>query len=188
MMLILIMDPLGNIPSFLAILENVAPERRRWVLIREMLFALAALLGFLFLGQYILDFLNLRQESISIAGGIVLFLIALRMIFPLEGSLVGETIEGEPFVVPLAIPLVAGPSTMATLSLMARSEPGRLGDWLLALLAAWLVTSIILLFSTLFFRIFHERGLVALQRLMGMILVALSVQMFLDGVVQYIRK
>lgn len=112
-MLFLIMDPLGNVPTFLSVLKDIAPRRRRIIIVRELFFALVILLLFLFLGQYLLDFLKLKQESISIAGGIVLFLIALKMIFPSEGGVVGATPEGEPFIVPLAIPLVAGPSTLA---------------------------------------------------------------------------
>ncbi len=187
-MLILIMDPIGNIPTFISVLKDVAPERRHRVLMRELLFALIVLLVFLFLGQYILDFLNLRQESISIAGGIVLFLIALRMIFPSEGGLIGDPIEGEPFVVPLAIPLVAGPSTLAALSLMARSEPDRFLDWLIAVFASWSICSVVLLSSTFFHKLLRQRGLVAMARLMGMLLVALSVQMFLDGIAKYLKE
>src|SRR5262245_39310861 len=116
-MLFLIMDPLGNVPTFLSILKDIEPRRRRIILVRELIISLIILLAFLFLGQYLLDFLQLKQESISIAGGIVLFLIALKMIFPSEGGVMGQTPEGEPFIVPLAIPLIAGPSTLAALLL-----------------------------------------------------------------------
>jgi multiple antibiotic resistance protein len=120
--LFLVMDPLGNIPPFLSVLKNVQPERRRRVLLREILIAYVVLLVFLFLGKRVLALLSLQQETISIAGGIVLFLIALRMIFPREGGLFGEQPEGEPFVVPLAIPLVAGPSALAVVLLLQQSE------------------------------------------------------------------
>ena len=116
--LLLIMDPVGNIPPFLSILKTVPANRRRFVLMREILFAYGVLLTFLFLGNYLLRFLRLEQETLSIAGGIVLFLIALRMIFPREGGMAGEPLEGEPFLVPLAIPLFAGPSTLAALLLL----------------------------------------------------------------------
>src|SRR5205085_1911928 len=115
---------------------------------------------FLFLGKYLLQFLQLKSETISIAGGIVLFLIALRMIFPHEGGLMGDTPEGEPFIVPLAIPLVAGPSTLAALLLLQQTDPNRMADWWIALTVAWVVTSIILLSSTLFYRLLRERGLI----------------------------
>ncbi len=184
--LLLIMDPLGNIPLFLSILKDIDPKRRRIILIRELIFALILLLTFLFLGQYVIDFLKLRQESISIAGGIILFLIALRMIFPQKGGTFSDKPGGEPFLVPLAIPLIAGPSTLAALSLLSRSEPGRIGDWTIALLIAWGGTAVILMMSNIFYRFLGERGLTAIERLMGMLLVALSVQMLLDGVAVYL--
>ena len=186
-LLFLIMDPLGNIPLFLSLLKNVAPRRRRWVLVRELLIALCVLFAFLLGGGSILRVLQLKQESVSIAGGLVLFLIGVRMIFPPKEGLFGETGGGEPFIVPMAIPSVAGPSTMAALLLLANQQPGRLGAWSLALFAAWLGTAAILLSSTYLFRWLGEQVLTALERLMGMLLVALSVQMFLGGVVAYLR-
>lgn len=186
--LFLIMDPLGNIPVFMSVLHQLDPQRRHRVLIRELLISLAVLLVFLFFGQHLLDALNLRQEAISIAGGIVLFLVALRMIFPPEGGIMGDLPDGEPFVVPLAVPLLAGPSTMATLLLMVRSEPGRLGDWLIALTVAWAITAAILLASTFIYRLLKQRGLIAMERLTGMLLVAVAVQMLLSGVADYMRR
>ena len=185
-MLFLIMDPLGNVPTFLSVMKDIEPRRRQVIIVRELLFALVILLLFLFLGQYLLDFLKLKQESISIAGGIVLFLIALKMIFPSEGGVIGATPEGEPFIVPLAIPLVAGPSTLAALLLLVRSQPGRMRDWFFALLIAWALSSVILLSSNLFHRLLKERGIIAMERLMGMLLVTVSVQMFLDGIAKYL--
>ena len=189
-LLFLIMDPLGNIPLFLGQLRQVAPERRRRVLVRELVIALVVLFAFLFGGRYVLGALQLRQESVSIAGGIVLFLIGVKMIFPpRDGNMFGDGAAGvEPFIVPMAIPGVAGPSAMAALMLMTNSQPGRTADWSLALFAAWLATALILLSSTVLFRILGNSVLTALERLMGMLLVALSVQMFLDGVVIYIGK
>ncbi|MGH8072163.1 MAG: YhgN family NAAT transporter [Candidatus Entotheonellia bacterium] len=186
--LLLIMDPLGNIPVFMSVLKHLDPQRRHRVLIRELLISLAVLLVFLFVGQYLLHVLNLQQESISIAGGIVLFLIALRMIFPQEGGIMGDLPEGEPFIVPLAVPLLAGPSTMATLLLLVRSEPGRLVDWLIALTVAWAITAAILLASTFIYRLLRQRGLIAMERLTGMLLVAVAVQMLLSGVAGYMRR
>jgi MarC family membrane protein len=185
-LLFLIMDPLGNIPLFLSLLRNVRKERRRLVLVRELLIALVVLFAFLFGGQYLLHLLQLKQESVSIAGGIVLFLIGVRMIFPPQHGIFGDA-EGEPFIVPMAIPAVAGPSTMAAVMLLANSNPGRTADWSMALFLAWLATALILLSSTYLFRWLGTSVLTALERLMGMLLVALSVQMFLDGVVAYVR-
>ena len=185
-LLFLIMDPLGNIPLFLSLLKNVAPERRRLVLIRELLIALFVLFVFLFSGKYLLSALQLKAESVSIAGGIVLFLIGIRMIFPPRDGIFGGDVESEPFIVPMAIPAVAGPSTMAAVMLLANSNPGRTVDWSIALFLAWLATSILLVSSTYLYRWLGHSVLIALERLMGMLLVALSVQMFLDGVVAYI--
>ena len=184
--LLLIMDPLGNIPVFLSVLKNVESEsRKRKILIRELAIALIVLLVFLFIGQYLLQWLNLRQEAVHIAGGIVLFLIALRMIFPTEKGIMGDFPEGEPLIVPLAVPLLAGPSTLAMLILLARSQPERIFEWVIAVLGAWGVTSLIMLSSATFHKIFGNRGLIAVERLMGMVLVAISVQMLLDGIAIY---
>lgn len=180
--LFLVMDPLGNIPVFLSVLKRYDARQRRKIIVRELFIALGVALAFLFLGQYILGLFNLRQESISIAGGIVLFIIAMRMIFPQRGSFADEYGDSVPFVVPLAIPLVAGPSLLATLLIMSRSDPTRLPDFTLALLVAWALSAAILIASPLFYRVLGERGLTAVERLMGMLLVALSVQMFLDGI------
>ena len=185
--LFLVMDPLGNIPPFLSVLKNVQPERRRRVLIREILIAYVVLLVFLFLGRRVLALMSLQQETISVAGGIVLFLIALRMIFPKEGGLFGETLEGEPFIVPLAIPLVAGPSALAVLLLLQQSDAHITWELLLAVTIAWALSAVILLSSTLLYRLLKERGLIAMERLMGMLLVMLAVQMFMNGVAAFLK-
>lgn len=183
--LFLIMDPLGNIPLFLAVLKDVKPERRRKILIREVLFAYVFLLAFLFLGSYLLRLLGLQQETISIAGGIILFLIALRMIFPPEKGVLADAPEGEPFIVPLAIPLVAGPSTLAAL-LLLQSGPNTTLELLVALTIAWGLSALILLSSTLLHRLLRQRGLIAMERLMGMLLVMIAVQMFMNGVAKFL--
>jgi multiple antibiotic resistance protein len=185
-LLFLILDPLGNVPVFLSLLKPLPPARRRVVLLREMLIALGVLFVFLWGGKLILDAMHIRQESVSIAGGIVLFLIGIRMIFPTSEGLLGELPEGEPFIVPMAIPLVAGPSGMAAVILMGSSEPGRLADWSLALFLAWLATAAILFSATYLYKVLGTRVLTAVERLMGMLLVTLSVQMFLDGVRGYL--
>ena len=186
LLLFLILDPLGNIPVFLSILKPLTPARRRIVLMREMLIALGVLFAFLWGGIYVLELMHLRQESVTIAGGIVLFLIGLKMIFPSPEGMFGETPGGEPFIVPLAIPLVAGPSGMASVMLLGSQEPGRMGDWSLALLLAWLATAVILFSATYLYKIMGTRVLVAIERLMGMLLVAISVQMLMDGIKAYL--
>ena len=183
--LLLIMDPLGNIPPFLSALKHVQPDRRRKVLVREIFFAYVVLLVFLFLGQYLLRLLSLQEETISIAGGIVLFLIALRMVFPSDHA-TGEVVVDEPFLVPLAIPFIAGPSTLASL-LLLQTGSSSMWELLLALTLAWLATAIILLSSTLLYRLLKERGLIAVERLMGMLLVMLAVQMFINGLAKFLK-
>ncbi len=187
LLLFLILDPLGNIPVFLSLLRPLPAARRRWVLARELLIALAVLMLFLWFGPLVLELMHLRQESVAIAGGIILFLIGLRMIFPPPEGLMGEIPEGEPFIVPMAIPLVAGPSGMAAVMLMGSSQPDRLGDWSLALLLAWVASAALLFSATLLYKWLGRRVLTAVERLMGMLLVAISVQMLLDGVKTYLN-
>ncbi|NMP16253.1 YhgN family NAAT transporter [Thalassotalea sp. Y01] len=184
--LFLIMDPLGNLPIFISVLKGIDSKRQRIILIRELIIALGIMLLFLFAGQKILDFLHLRQESVSIAGGIILFLIAIKMIFPSHGSISGLPEGEEPFLVPLAVPMMAGPSILAALILMANQDPNRMTDWTLALIIAWSVSAVILFFSSAFQRILGNRGLTAMERLMGMILVMIAVQMLLDGIANYL--
>ena len=187
LLLFLILDPLGNIPVFLSLLKPLPEKRRRWVLVRELLIALGVLFVFLWAGRFVLAAMHLRQESVSIAGGIVLFLIGLKMIFPSAEGMFGEAEEGEPFIVPIAIPLVAGPSGMAAVMLFSTQYPDRMWDWSLALFAAWFVTALILLSATSLYKLLGKPVLIAVERLMGMLLVAISVQMLLDGVVAYLK-
>ncbi len=180
MVFFLIMDPLGNIPLFMAVLKNVASEKHFRITLREVLIAYVVLLVYLFAGKYILDFLNLSQEAIAISGGIILFIIALRMIFPTEQGLFGDNPEEEPLIVPLAIPAVAGPSIMAVLMLM--SETTAMLPLFISITTAWLLTAVILLAATPLHRILGRRGLAAIERLMGMLLIMMAVQMMLNAI------
>ncbi|NIG62922.1 MAG: YhgN family NAAT transporter [Serratia symbiotica] len=187
-LLFLIMDPLGNLTIFMSVLKHLEPRRRRVVLIRELLIALLLMLIFLFAGEKILAFLNLRTETVSISGGIILFVIAIKMIFPShDGNSYGLSAGEEPFLVPLAIPLVAGPSILAALMLLSHQYPNFLPYLVIALLIAWVISAAILLMSNLFLRLLGRKGISALERLMGLILVMLSTQMFLDGVRTYMK-
>ncbi|MCP4706179.1 MAG: NAAT family transporter [candidate division Zixibacteria bacterium] len=186
--LFLIMDPFGNIPVFISVLEKVESQKRQKILIRELIFALIVIIGCILGGKQIISFMGLSQESISIAGGIILFLIAVKMIYPLRIFETKDDIESEPFLVPLAIPLIAGPSLMAVLLLFSSSESGHLLTIILAGSLAWVLTSIILFFSIYLLRYLGKKGLIAVERLMGMILVAISVQLFLDGISMYFKN
>jgi MarC family membrane protein len=182
LLLFLVMDPLGNVPLFFSALKQVEPARQTAVVLRELLIALVALVLFLFLGQHLLRALHISDPALTVAGGIVLFLIALRMIFPSSDKSLHEEVDGEPFIVPLAIPYVAGPSVLATELLLMSSEPHRWTEWLLAVLIAWFAASLILFFASKLRRYLGQKGLVAMERLMGMVLITLAVQMLMTGI------
>ena len=187
LLLFLILYPLGNIPVFLSLLKGLPPARQRVVIVREPLIALGVLMLFLWTGRFLLELMHLRQESVSIAGGIILFLIGIRMIFPSADGIMGEQPEGEPFIVPMPIPMIARPSRLAAVMLPGRQEPGRMGAWSLALAIAWAATAIILFSATYLQKWLGTRVLTAIERLMGMVIVAISVQMLLDGIASYLR-
>ena len=179
MIFFLIMDPLGNIPLFLSVLKNVEAEKRFKITLRELVIAYIALLIYLFFGRYILDVLALSNESIAISGGIILFLIAIKMIFPTPHGIFGDNDNSEPLIVPLAIPAVAGPSIMAVLMLMATNQS--LLQLFVCITLAWLGTATVLLASTPLNKLLGQRGLTAVERLMGMLLVMMAVQMLLNA-------
>ena len=185
LLLFLVMDPLGNIPMFLSALKGVEPSRRIKVIVRELLIALAVMVVFLFSGQALLTALHISEPALTATGGVILFLIALKMIFPPDRSAQNTPTE-EPFIVPLAIPYIAGPSTLATLILIMNNEPHRWSEWLIALLAAWAASGIILMSAGPMAKVLGNRGLIAIERLMGMILVAIAIQMLLDGIAKFI--
>lgn len=180
-MLFLVMDPVGNVPVFVSLLSGMEPRRARVVVARELLIALVVLILFLFGGQVFLNVLAVSEPALGIAGGVILFLIALKMIFGGSREMFQEDSLGEPFVVPLAIPLIAGPSAAATVLLLMARAPERWLHWLIALLAAWFATGGILVFAASFSQLLGERVLHAVERLMGMLLTAVAVQMFLSG-------
>jgi multiple antibiotic resistance protein len=180
--LFLVMDPMGNIPIFLSILERLPAERQRRVIVRELLLALGVIIVVALVGRQLMGLLSLRPESVSVAGGIILFIIALRMVFPRTRAQIEDEVDGEPFFVPLAVPLVAGPSSLSILMLFAAEHPGQLPTLLGAAGAAWAASFAILYGATFFLRVLGKRGLIAMERLMGMVLVAIAVQLFLDGV------
>jgi multiple antibiotic resistance protein len=186
--LFFVMDPLGNIPVFNTVLSRFEPRRRAMITARELVIALVIMLVLLFAGTTILNFLGLTQPSLNIAGGVLLFIIALRMIFPLRGAERATTPADEPFIVPLAMPMVAGPSTIAMLLLMSSKEPARIWEWATALVIAWAIATTLLTVSPFLMRVLGDRGLRAMERLMGMLLVLLATQMLLNGVEAFVRS
>ena len=180
LLLILVTDPLGNVPMVLVCLEGV--KRKIWFVVRETILATVVLLLFLFFGPFLLKILDLSQEAMRLAGGLILFLIAIKMIFPSSKNWLGLEQGEEPILFPLAVPLLAGPSAVATVILFAAQYPSRLGVWVLAIFITMSVSLVIFLFSSVLHRYMGHRGLAAMERLMGMILVAISVQMMLTGI------
>lgn len=180
-LLILITDPFGNIPIFANALKNVAPARRPLVILREVLIAFVLLLTFMFIGDGFLRVMNLSALSLQIAGGVILFLIALRMIFPPAATDQANQQLGEPLIVPLAIPALAGPSALATVMLLVSQAPERRWEWIAALSVTMGVCAVVLVLAERIQRVLGERFITAVERLMGLILVAVAVEMLLRG-------
>ncbi len=191
-LLILITDPFGNIPIFANALKNVAPVRRPWVILREVLIAFALLLTFMFIGDGFLRVMNLSPLSLQIAGGVILFLIALRMIFPPphvpDTALGANGGQAEPLIVPLAIPALAGPSALATVMLLVSQAPERRWEWIAALSLTMGVCAVVLVLAERIQRVLGDRFVIAVERLMGLILVAVSVEMLLRGVKTFVAQ
>ena len=187
-LLLLVIDPFGNVPVVMAALGTSKPARRRRIVLRECVIAYAILLAFMLGGRTFLEWLQLSEESLAIAGGIILFLIALRMVFRHPEGLFGDLPGAEPFIVPLAVPSIAGPSALATVMLMVSRDPARLVQWIAALSAAMAVTTLVLLGAPHLTRVLGERGMVAAERLMGLVLTALAVQMLLNGMRAFVAQ
>ena len=185
-LLFLVMDPLGGIPLFIAALKNVEETRKMRVVMRECLFAFIVLFVFLFFGARIMELLRLSQTSLGIAGGIILFLIAIRITFPSRTQGVfGDLPDVEPFIFPLAIPAIAGPSALATVLLLASRYPARMSEWILALIVSVSASALILVFGNRITRVIGARGVMAFERLAGLILTAVAVEMFLAGAKEF---
>jgi MarC family membrane protein len=188
-LLIVITDPLGNIPLFISNMGKVKKERRVKVIVRECAVAFAVLLLFMLFGRQMLSLLRLSEETLRIAGGVILFLIALNMIFPGTGVGVGQ--EGaaeEPFIVPIAIPLISGPSAMVTAMLVAGSNPHRMLEWIAALAITIAVTFVVFLASNRIKETLGAQAISAIEKLMGLVLTAMSIEMLLSGVASYIKQ
>jgi len=180
-LLLLVFDPFGSIPVFASALKRVAPERRLAVLCRECVIAFVILLAFLFGGEGFLKLMHLSNASLQISGGIVLFLIALRMIFPSPEGIFGALPDREPMIFPLAVPMLAGPSALATVLLLGAQFPTRMLEWTAALAVATAVTALVLGLADRLQRTLGEPVVAAFERLMGLILAALAVEMLLSG-------
>ncbi|MFT8229913.1 MAG: YhgN family NAAT transporter [Enterobacterales bacterium] len=182
-LLFLIIDPLGNLPIFMSTLKHLHPNRRLAIIIREMLISLFIMTAFLFFGENILSFINIKTEIVSIAGGVILFLISMQMIFLSKKEKNNSLLENkEPFLIPLSMPLIAGPSVLATLmSLSNKYQYHNMQYLFLSLFIAWLVSSLILMLSNVFLYLLSNKGIEILEKLMGLVLIMISIQMFLGG-------
>lgn len=183
--LFLLMDPIGNIPFFISILKDIPRRRQLHIILRELLIALGILLLFNYIGDVLLSSLQVTQSSVLISGGIILFLLSLKMIFPssAEADIV-KSPDKEPFIVPLAIPLVAGPAALAAIILYSRQEHHL--NSVIAIMIAWIATTLILLSSAFLNKILGKKGIIACERLMGLILTMVAIQMLLQGVAEFI--
>ena len=187
-LLLLVIDPFGNVPIVIAALANVPAARRLRIVLRECFAAYVVLLAFMLGGRMFLEWLQLSEVSLAIAGGIILFLIALRMVFRHPEGVFGDRPGAEPFIVPLAVPSIAGPSALATVMLMASRDPARLPAWVAALTAAMIVATVVMVGAHRLQRVLGERGMIAVERLMGLVLTAIAVQMLLDGVRTFVAQ
>ncbi len=187
LVLLFVLDPFGNVAILLSLLEGVDNKRRYQIIIREVLVGLFILLVFLFFGDEFLDIFHFKTGSVTIAGGVIFLIIGIRMIFP-DPSKANVFSDGsEPFIVPIALPMIAGPAALATLILLSHNNPTNTIQLLCALLIAWLVSTIIFLASPMLYRILRKKGLKALERLMGMLLLIMSIQMITDGIIDVFK-
>lgn len=187
-LLVLVLDPFGNLPLVVAALDKVAPARHFKILLRESFIAYLLLLLFMIGGRTFMSWLGLSDVSLSITGGIILFLISLRMVFSHKEGIFGEIQGGEPFIVPLAVPMIAGPSALATVMLMASRDPDKLYTWAVALTLAMVVSTAVLLMAGKLKAVLGERVVNAFERLMGLLLTALAVEMLLSGIRTFVAS
>lgn len=184
-LLLLVLDPLGSLPVFIPIMRDVPPGRRTRVAVREVAIAFAVLFAFMFLGDAFLRVMRLSERSLEVAGGVILLMVAIRMIFSHEGGVYGVPEGKEPFIFPLAVPLLAGPSAMATVLLLASRQPDRMGSWVGALACAMAVSGAVLLLCERIRKLLGDSVVSALEKLMGLVLTAIAVEMILAGLKQY---
>ena len=185
-LLLLVLDPFGSLPIFISVLKGVPPERRTRVAVREVLIAFCVLLAFMFAGQSFLNLMHLSERSLEVAGGVILLIIAIRMIFT-SGSQIYASDGGarEPFIFPLAVPLLAGPSAMATVLLLASRQPQQLMQWVGAVSAAMLVCGVVMLAADRIRKLLGHSMVSAIEKLMGLVLTAVAVEMILAGLKRY---
>ncbi len=186
--LFLVLDPPGNALPVQGLLQQLPAERRRRVLLRELCFVLILLLFFYFTGKEVLGWLGLTSGSLNISGGLLLFIIAIGMVFPTRRSPYTNPTRTEIFIVPVTVPLIVGPAAISLVMMQATLSTTTIQriEGLTSILLAWLATALMLGFSDRLLNLLGEKGTTALTRLMGTVLVLLAVQMVLNGITDYI--
>ena len=184
-LLLLVLDPLGSLPIFIPIMRSVPPQRRALVAVREVGVAFAVLFAFMFFGESFLHVMRLSERSLEVAGGVILLMVAIRMIFGHAGGVYGVPEGREPLIFPLAVPLLAGPSAMATVLLLASRQPDKVLSWVGALVCAMAVSGAVLLLCDRIRRLVGDSVVSALEKLMGLVLTAIAVEMILAGLKRY---
>ncbi|GAB4475996.1 MAG: MarC family protein [Burkholderiaceae bacterium] len=187
-LLLLVCDPFGNVPLFISALRDVPRKRRRRVILRECLIAFVVLTAFVFIGQPFLDLVGLSELSLQIGGAVVLMLVAIRMVFPSAEGVFGHAPGGEPFIVPLAVPALAGPSALATVLLLVSRDPQRTWTWVAAIAVVMTISAVILAFAERLQHRLGERVTVAFERLMGLVLAAIAVELMLRGIKTFVAQ
>jgi len=184
LLLFFILDPLGNIPLLLSILKKADKKRRSQIILRESLIGLGILVTFLFYGEDFLSLFHLQTSSVTIAGGIIFLVIAIKMIFPDPNveNMFATKDSSEPLIVPIAMPMIAGPAALATLLVLAKTNAEQTGLLFGSLMIAWTASCVVLLLSQLLYKLLRTKGLAAIEKLMGMLLLIMAVQMFVDGI------
>lgn len=185
-LLLLVLDPFGSLPIFISVMRTVEPARRTRVALREVSIAFAVLAVFMFAGEAFLSVMRLSERSLEVAGGAILLIIAIRMIFASGGEVYASEGSGrEPFIFPLAVPLLAGPSAMATVLLLASRQPERMAEWVGALTVAMVVSGVVLLAADRIRKLLGSSMVAAIEKLMGLVLTAVAVEMILAGLKRY---
>ncbi len=186
-LLLLVTDPFGNVPLFVTALKDVPTARRPRIVVRECAIAFALLLLFMFFGRHFLTALQLTDTSLRIGGAVILLIIAIRMIFPHPDGVLGRSDHGEPFIVPLAIPALAGPSALATVLLFSSQTAEEVMIHVAALALVFVIWLAVFLGAERLQKVLGAQVMTAFERLMGLILTAMSIEMLLGGVRAFVK-
>lgn len=176
----LVTNPIGNCPTILALVKDFDFSRQRRIMIREGFFALLIALFFQYLGEHFLGFLHIKNYAVTLCGGLLLFLVAIHMIFSLSATSETKALKQEPFFVPIATPLLSGPGLLTIIMLKSHLESNAL-IITLAILLAWVGVISVMAGAPYLQKLFGKRGMTALEQLMGLILTMIAVQMLVTG-------